>query len=157
MSNKQRDVIREYCTLKRWPSIRAMAEDTGIHRSRLFRIVKGAEMKLGEYEIFQSKIFHMKKYLRRRKKNFKEELKDLVHLFMEHPLKEVPNASLRVRKIWMTFTEERVLASRIAEVESFINSVDKQKRELICLEPKHVSLKPEKQLVVFWGSTEYYH
>ena len=151
MSDKQREIIKEYCNLMQWPSMRAIAKDTGIHRNRLFRIVKGYEMKLGEYEIFQSKISHIKKHLSHRKKNFKEELKDLVTLFMDQPLKENPSALLKVRKTWMSLTEEKILASRVAEVESFIESIELQKRK------QTLSLKQEKQLIVFWGSMEVPH
>ena len=148
MGDKQREIIKEYCHLMRWPSMRAIAEDTGIHRNRLFRIVKGYEMRLGEYEIFQSKISHIKKHLYHRKKSFKEELKDLVTLFMDQALKENSNARLKVRKTWMTLTEEKILASRIAEVESFIESIEIQKRK------QPLSLKQEKLLITFWGSLE---
>ena len=148
MSEKQKDIVREYCTLMRWPSLKVISEDTGIHRNRLLRIVKGADMKMSEYELFQSKISRIKKNLHRRRKNFKEELKDLVNLYMEQPLKDVPSAKLRVRKTWMTFTEQHVLASRIAEVESFIESIEQQRKNFS-------PTKPEKHLVVFWGSTEH--
>ena len=70
---------------------------------------------------------------------------------MDQPLKEKPSARLRVKKIWMTLSEEKILASRIAEVESFIESVEKQKQK------QTLSLKHEKQLVLFWGSTEHPH
>ena len=149
MNEKQREIIREYCSLMQWPSMRSIAKDTGIHRNRLFRIVKGYEMKLGEYEIFRSKISHIKQHLHRRKKNFREELKDLVTLFINHSLKEEPNSRLRVRKTWMTLTEEKILASRIAEIDTFIESVEEQKNE------QNLSLKKEKQLIIFWGSMEY--
>ena len=132
-----------------WPSVKFIAADTGINRNRLFRIAQGHEMKLGEYQIFQTRIDSIKNHLHRRKKNFKEELKELIAFYIDHPLDESPHAYLKVRKSWMTLTEERILASRMAEIEEFIESVNKEKRE----HPLSWK-KPEKNLIVFWGSKD---
>ena len=150
MSDKQKEIIKEYCNLMQWPSMRFIAQDTGIQRNRLFRIVKGQEMKLKEYEIFQSKISHMKNHLHNRKKSFQEEFKDLFTLLIEQTLKEKPIPLLTVKKIWVSLNEEKILTSRMAEVASFVESIETQKQKA------SLSLKQEKKMIVFWGLTNPY-
>ena len=85
-----------------WPSLRLIAEDTGIHRNRLFRIAQGADMKVSEYRVFQAKNDRIKNHLNRQERSFKDEFKDLVTLYIDQPIKgEDPSTYLKVRKSWM--------------------------------------------------------
>ena len=56
MGKMQEQILRQYKKLKGSQSLRKMSEDTGIDSTRIFRIVHGSEMRLGEYEIFRAKI-----------------------------------------------------------------------------------------------------
>lgn len=52
----QKAILKRYESLKKNPTIRDIAIDTGIQMTRVFRIMNGSEMKLSEYEVFKNKV-----------------------------------------------------------------------------------------------------
>lgn len=55
LSNQKR-VLESYMKLRNEPTLRAIAEETGIQITRVHRILKGSEMKVSEFEIFSKLI-----------------------------------------------------------------------------------------------------
>ena len=53
----QKWVIEKYIDLTGLNTLNEISKDTGIQVTRVFRLIHGKEMKLKEYEIFQSKVF----------------------------------------------------------------------------------------------------
>ncbi len=53
----QKWVIEKYINLTGLNTLNDISKDTGIQITRVFRLIHGKEMKLKEFEIFQSKIF----------------------------------------------------------------------------------------------------
>ena len=56
MVNLQKLILKKYNLVHNHPTLRFISEDTGIQITRVFRIINGHEMKLSEYERFQSSI-----------------------------------------------------------------------------------------------------
>lgn len=56
MSFMQKSIVKKYLELHQFPTLKSIAEDTGLHLTRVHRIIHGHEMKLFEYEIFQAAI-----------------------------------------------------------------------------------------------------
>lgn len=52
----QRQILQNYLELYANPSMRAIADDTGIQLTRVFRLMNGSKMKFEEYQIFTKKI-----------------------------------------------------------------------------------------------------
>lgn len=52
----QKIILGQYVLLNDQPTLKTIAEDTGIQITRVFRIFNGSVMKLGEYQIFQKKV-----------------------------------------------------------------------------------------------------
>ncbi|MBL6990297.1 MAG: hypothetical protein ISR65_10985 [Bacteriovoracaceae bacterium] len=52
----QQKTIDLYLKLYDYPTFKTIAQDTGIQVTRIFRLVKGSEMKLSEYIVFQKLI-----------------------------------------------------------------------------------------------------
>jgi hypothetical protein len=56
MEEIQNELLDKYMQLNGNPVLRKIVADTGIQLTRIFRLFNGAEMKLGEYLIFQAKV-----------------------------------------------------------------------------------------------------
>ena len=54
--NLQQKIIQDYMEAFGCPTLRSIALDTGIHVTRVFRIIRGSRMKLDEYEIMKKKV-----------------------------------------------------------------------------------------------------
>lgn len=54
--NLQKQMLRKYLEKFNGPTLKEIAETTGIQVTRVFRIFNGHEMKLSEYEIMNSKL-----------------------------------------------------------------------------------------------------
>lgn len=54
--NLQKLILKQYMLLKNEPTLRAIAAETGIQQTRIFRLMNGSKMKLSEYEIFHQKV-----------------------------------------------------------------------------------------------------
>lgn len=52
--NLQETILKQYQSTFNNPPLRETSERTGIHLTRVFRIINGAPMKLHEYESFKS-------------------------------------------------------------------------------------------------------
>ena len=52
----QMEIIRQYMELNDNPTMRWIAEDTGIQLTRVFRLINECQMKLEEYFIFRNKV-----------------------------------------------------------------------------------------------------
>jgi hypothetical protein len=52
----QKTILEQYFLLKKQPTFIDISVDTGIQRTRVFRLFNGATMKLSEYQIFQKKV-----------------------------------------------------------------------------------------------------
>ena len=52
----QNALLHKYMDLKDQPTLQTMADETGIQRTRIFRLFNGSEMKLSEYLSFQSAV-----------------------------------------------------------------------------------------------------
>lgn len=52
----QNALLHKYMDLKDQPTLQVMADETGIQRTRIFRLFNGSEMKLSEYLSFQSAV-----------------------------------------------------------------------------------------------------
>lgn len=52
----QKIVLGQYVLLNDQPTLKAIAADTGIQITRVFRLFNGSAMNLSEYQIFQSKV-----------------------------------------------------------------------------------------------------
>lgn len=50
----QERTLRQYMDLRRNPTLKAIADETGIELTRIFRIMNGTKMRLDEWEIFHS-------------------------------------------------------------------------------------------------------
>lgn len=59
MNSMQIEVLREYKRVSGDVTISAISKDTGIQRTRVYRILSGSEMRLGEYAVFKSRIQEM--------------------------------------------------------------------------------------------------
>ena len=49
----QKAILKRYWQVRGDLTLKQISKDTGIQLTRVFRILRGAEMKLSEYEIFQ--------------------------------------------------------------------------------------------------------
>ena len=54
--NIQKTILDQYSLLFGKPTLKEIARDTGIQVTRVFRIFNGSEMKLCEYQIFQTRV-----------------------------------------------------------------------------------------------------
>lgn len=52
----QKKILGQYFILNEEPTFKAIAEDTGIQVTRVFRLYNGSTMKLSEFQIFQKKV-----------------------------------------------------------------------------------------------------
>lgn len=52
----QKTILGQYMLLNKGPTLRKIANDTGIQITRVFRLFNGSTMKLSEYQIFQRKV-----------------------------------------------------------------------------------------------------
>lgn len=52
----QNKILKNYKELNQSPTLKQMAQDTGINQTRIFRIINGSPMKLSEYEIFERRV-----------------------------------------------------------------------------------------------------
>lgn len=52
----QNKILNQYLVIYGKKSFKAMAQDTGIQLTRIFRLFNGSPMKLSEYQIFEEKI-----------------------------------------------------------------------------------------------------
>ena len=52
----QKKIIQDYMEAYEKPTLRRIAIDTGIHITRVFRIMQGSRMKLDEYEVMKKRI-----------------------------------------------------------------------------------------------------
>lgn len=52
----QKIVLGQYMLLNQNPTLKNIANDTGIQITRVFRLFNGATMKLSEYQIFQQRV-----------------------------------------------------------------------------------------------------
>jgi hypothetical protein len=52
----QKTILKQYMLLNQDPTLKKIANDTGIQQTRVFRILNGSTMKLSEYEIFHHQI-----------------------------------------------------------------------------------------------------
>ncbi len=52
----QKTILDQYMLVNQNPTLKKIAEDTGIQITRVFRILNGSTMKLCEYQIFQKKV-----------------------------------------------------------------------------------------------------
>lgn len=50
----QKRTLRQYMELRQNPTLKAIADETGIELTRIFRIMNGTKMRLDEWEIFNS-------------------------------------------------------------------------------------------------------
>ena len=56
----ERKIIESYLKLKKNPTLQKIADDTGLERTRVYRIFKeGKEMRLNEYKIFVEKLLKL--------------------------------------------------------------------------------------------------
>ncbi len=51
-------IIDKYTNLYGLKTLKEISKDTGIQVTRVFRLMHGKEMKIGEFEIFQEKVFN---------------------------------------------------------------------------------------------------
>ena len=49
-------ILKKYTEVHNNPTLKFISEDTGIQITRVFRIINGHEMKISEYERFESSI-----------------------------------------------------------------------------------------------------
>lgn len=56
--NLQNEIVKKFMEHFQFPTLREMTRITGINTSRVYRIIKGSEMKLKEYECFCQCINH---------------------------------------------------------------------------------------------------
>ncbi len=76
----------------------------------------------------------------------KEEVKELfVSLVNQYFSEEEERTKLKVRKVWLTPFEEKILKSHFYNLEEFIKGVEKQKSK----KPQH------QQRVILWGDGRY--
>ena len=54
----QKWIIDKYTDLYGLKTLKEISKDTGIQVTRVFRLMHGKEMKIGEFEIFQDKVFN---------------------------------------------------------------------------------------------------
>lgn len=52
----QKKILKQYMQLKSKPTLKEVANDTGIQLTRVFRLLNGAPMKLEEFQIFQKRV-----------------------------------------------------------------------------------------------------
>jgi hypothetical protein len=52
----QMTILNQYMLLNGKPTLKKIAEDTGIQLTRVFRLFNGSTMKLSEYQIFNRKV-----------------------------------------------------------------------------------------------------
>ena len=148
MVEMQKKILKEYCQLNGWPSLREVSDDTGIQRTRVFRIMHGEEMRLGEYQIFKSKVLRRQREWDSHKKDLQEEIKDLLVLFLNQAFNHQQLILPKSRKVWLTPSEERILRGMLRNVDSFLDGVrDRKKRT-------DYSLKSDKRSLVYWGVLE---
>lgn len=56
MAALQKELLRRYSELMGAPSLKEIAEDTGIQVTRVFRLFNGHEMRMAEYFIFKQRV-----------------------------------------------------------------------------------------------------
>ncbi len=56
MKSAQSQILKKYMDLNGQPTLREICEDTGIQLTRIFRLLNGSEMKIGEYMTFKNRI-----------------------------------------------------------------------------------------------------
>lgn len=52
----QKVILGQYMLLNNNPTLKKISTDTGIQKTRIFRLFNGSTMKLSEYQIFQRKV-----------------------------------------------------------------------------------------------------
>lgn len=52
MKVTQKKLLDQYLALSQKPTLKQIAEETGIQMTRVFRLINGSAMKLSEYEVF---------------------------------------------------------------------------------------------------------
>jgi hypothetical protein len=83
MKATQKELLEQYVKLIQKPTLKKMADETGIQMTRMFRLLNGSAMKLNEYEIIH--------HLIRKKSGVELELP----LLMEECLKKLSKASIK--------------------------------------------------------------
>lgn len=88
MSELQQTILKKYFELHGKQPIRKLAKDTGIQSTRVFRIMNGSEMKIGEYEKFKSLLNEKNEnqidsYFHEYEGLFTQKMRDEIQLFVE--------------------------------------------------------------------------
>ena len=147
----QKKILWEYNSLMGFPTLNEISRDTGIHKTRVFRIIHGYEMKLGEYEIFSSKILAMKEKRASYQLEKQNALKNIFAAFVEQYFQEREHQAsqqqtLTVQKVWLTNEERKILKALIYNLNSFIKSVQTTKHGRL------LKQKKKENITVFWGA-----
>jgi len=92
----QKTILGQYMLINKDPTLKKIAEDTGIQMTRIFRIFNGSPMKLCEYQTFQKRI--------REKMGLSDSLEaiafDCSLKLSPEAIKEIETYLLRKREIW---------------------------------------------------------
>ena len=95
----QEKILNEYQNIYGGPSIKAISIDTGIQMTRVFRLLRGHEMKLNEYEIFKKKI-EQKEKKKGQKTKLQEMILEIQEKFPEKQILELETILERFLKLF---------------------------------------------------------
>lgn len=137
--------------------------DTGLDEALLKNIVPFFLMEnMVRYEkgIYSLNMKESEKWMDKinQREHLKEEVKELFtslvnQYFNEMKAKEekLSEVDLKVRKVWLTSSEEKILNSYIKNIESFIKSIEEDRKR----QPVKERLCEKK--VFIWGQSDYSH
>lgn len=135
--------------------------DTGLGEDLLKNIIPFFLMEnMVRYErgIYSLNMKENQKWLEKinKREHLKEEVRELFtslinQYFNEMKLEENKNVNLKVRKVWLNPSEEKILNSYVKSIESFIKNIEDDRKR------KPVQERLCEKKVFIWGQTDYSH
>ncbi|OFZ22541.1 MAG: hypothetical protein A2202_03015 [Bdellovibrionales bacterium RIFOXYA1_FULL_36_14] len=135
-----------------------MERDTGLDSGILKNILSNFMMdnlikyQKGVYSLNKNEIMGKLKKIND-KKQIKEEVCELFTSMINEYFKKIEqdqkNVDIKVRKIWLTPSEEKIFNTYLINLETFMKNIEQDRK----IHPKNEKLKEKK--VFIWGATDY--